>query len=229
MSAARDVRLRLRKEKLVTEAQLLAQASLGVSLSEHEASVFAYLLRKGQIDLADVKALTGLNGAAAQVLVQRLTVQALLAPPADGGHLFTLAEHLRPRFFSATETYAEENQQVTPQPPTNSGTEQVTEQVPAPATEQVAQLVQLSHVQWTIVQHTDTPKTLVELMEVTGYKQRPYFKTHHLEPLLAGKVLRMTVPDKPTSSNQQYVLTDVGVKLKAMHGQAGVATEQEPE
>lgn len=225
----KSFRLRLRKEKLVTEAQLLAQASLGVSLSEHEASVFAYLLRKGQIDLADVKALTGLNGAAAQVLVQRLTVQALLAPPADGGHLFTLAEHLRPRFFSATESYAEENQQVTPQTPTNSGTEQVTEQVPAPATEQVAQLVQLSHVQWTIVQHTDTPKTLVELMEVTGYKQRPYFKTHHLEPLLAGKVLRMTVPDKPTSSNQQYVLTDVGVKLKAMHGQAGVATEQEPE
>lgn len=140
-----------------------------------------------------------------------------------------MAEHLRPRFFPTTETTTEVNQQVTPQTPTNSGTEQVTEQVPAPATEQVAQLVQLSHVQLTIVQHADTPRTLAELMEITGYKQRPYFKIHHLEPLLAGKVLRMTVPDKPTSSKQQYVLTETGVKLKAMHGQAGVATEQEPE
>ncbi|MEJ1958913.1 MAG: hypothetical protein WDM70_05215 [Nitrosomonadales bacterium] len=47
---------------MLTEAQLLAQASLGVSLSEQEAAVFAYLTRKGQIDLADVKGLTGLAG-----------------------------------------------------------------------------------------------------------------------------------------------------------------------
>lgn len=40
--AEKSFRLRLRKEKLITEAQLLAQASLGVHLSEHEAAVFAF-------------------------------------------------------------------------------------------------------------------------------------------------------------------------------------------
>ena len=40
--------LRLTNEKLLTEAQLLAQAQIGVRLTEQEAAVFAYLARKGQ-------------------------------------------------------------------------------------------------------------------------------------------------------------------------------------
>lgn len=227
--AEKTFRLTLPKERLLTEAQLLAQASLGVNLSEHEAAVFAYLTRKGQIDLADVKGLTGLNGPAAQGLVQRLTVQALLAPASDGAHLFTLAEHLRPRFLPANIEAIPQKQVVTAVDATAEATEQVTEQVAAGAAEQVPQLVQLSAVQWAIVEYADTPRTLNELLGMTGYKQRPFFKAHHLEPLLAGGVLRMTVPDKPTSSRQQYVLTEAGVKLKAMHGQAGTATKQESE
>lgn len=222
-------RLTLPKDRLLTEAQLLAQASLGVSLSEQEAAVFAYLTHKGQIDLADVKGLTGLNGPAAQGLVQRLTIQALLTPVTEGSHLFTLAEHLRPRFLPTSIQTAPQKQSVTATDAAAGATEQVTEQVVAGVTEQVPQLVQLSTVQWAIVEHADTPRTLNELLAVTGYKQRPFFKAHHLEPLLAGGVLRMTVPDKPTSSKQQYVLTETGVKLKAMHGQAGATTNQESE
>jgi len=37
------------------------------------------------------------------------------------------------------------------------------------------------------------------------------------------------VPDKPTSSKQQYVLTDTGVKLKTLRMQDKPATKQEPE
>ena len=219
-------RLILPKDRLLTEAQLLAQASLGVNLSEQEASVFAYLTRKGQIDLADVKALTGLNGPGAQGLVQRLTVQALLIPPNEGGSLFTLAAHLRPRFLPASAGSFSWEQGVTTPEATREQTEQVTEQVVAETTEHVPQLDQLTTVQWTIVEHADTPRTLNELLDITGYKQRPYFKSHHLEPLLAGGVLRMTVPDKPRSPKQQYVLTDTGVKLKAMHEQAKAPAEQ---
>jgi ATP-dependent DNA helicase RecG len=225
--AEKTFRLILPKDRLLTEAQLLAQASLGVSLSEQEAAVFAYLTRKGQIDLADVKGLTGMAGPAALELVRRLTVQALLAPASEGGQLFTLAEHLRPRFMPASVETLAKIQNVTSPSVTGEATEQVTVQVAARVTEQVPPLVQLSPVQWTIVDHADTPRTLQELLDLTGYKHRPYFKAHHLEPLLAGGVLRMTVPDKPTSSRQQYVLTEAGVKLKTMHGQAGVATEQE--
>jgi ATP-dependent DNA helicase RecG len=212
-------RLILPKDRLLTEAQLLAQASLGVSLSEHEAAVFAYLTRKGQIDLADVKALTGLNGPGARGLVQRLTVQALLAPASEGGSLFLLAEHLRVRFSSAGAAKTLQEQPLTTKDTSGNATEQVTVQVAADVTEQVPRLVQLSAVQWVIVEHADTPRTLNELLAISGYKQRPHFKAHHLEPLLAGGVLRMTVPDKPTSSRQQYVLTETGIKLKAMYGQ----------
>lgn len=225
--AEKTFRLILPKDRLLTEAQLLAQASLGVSLSEQEAAVFAYLTRKGQIDLADVKGLTGLAGPAALGLVQRLTVQALLAPASEGSHLFTLAEHLRPRFMPTNNETTVPKQPVTTPATAGKPTEQVTVQVAAEATEQVSTLVQLSAVQWAIVEHADTPRTLNELLAITGYKQRPHFKVHHLEPLLAGGVLRMTVPDKPTSSRQQYVLTETGVKIKAMHGQAEAATKQE--
>lgn len=227
--AEKTFRLILPKDRLVTEAQLLAQANLGVNLTEQEAAVFAYLTRKGQIDLADVKGLTGLAGPAALGLVQRLTVQALLAPAVEGGHMYTLADHLRQRFMPSSVDTDEQTQGATPVSALSEETEQVTVQVTPGVTEQVPALVQLSPLQWLIVEQTDTPRTLQELLDVTGYKQRPYFKAHHLEPLLAGGVLRMTVPDKPTSSKQQYVLTEVGVKLKAMHGQATIEQKQESE
>jgi ATP-dependent DNA helicase RecG len=222
--AEKTFRLILRKERLVTEAQLLAQASLGVNLTEEEAAVFAYLTRQGQIDLADVKALTGLNGPKAQQLVQRLTVQALLAPLREGGHVFALAEHLRPRFRPEGHDAELAKQGVTTPSSPHKQTEQVTEQVVPESTEQVQPLVQLTDVQWTIVEHTDRPRTLNELLDITGYKQRPHFKAQHLEPLLDGGVLRMTVPDKPTSSKQQYVLTDSGLKLKALREAVGTQT-----
>lgn len=226
--AEKSFRIRLSKEKLLSEAQLLAQASLGMNLSEREAAVFAYLIRQGQVDLADIKGLTGLSGPASLALVQRLTVQALLAPLSEGAHSYTLAEHLRHRFMPSSALTTTQDQQVTASAVPGAVTVQVAEQVAPKSTEQVPALVQLSATQWLIVEHTDTPRTLSELLRITGYKQRPHFKAQHLEPLLAGGVIRMTVPDKPTSSKQQYVLTDTGVKLKTMHLQGKPATEQEP-
>ncbi|WP_417432998.1 RNA-binding domain-containing protein [Hoeflea sp.] len=218
--AEKSFRLRLRKERLVTEEQLLAQASLGVQLSEQEAAVFAYLIRNGEIDLADIKALTGYSGPAARELAQRLEVQVILRPTTGTAGKFALAEHLRARFLSALDKTSVEYQKVTDGSPSEKPTEQVTEQVPQGTTEQVT-LKELSDVQWTIVEHTDAPRSLTELMEIAGYTQRPHFKASHLEPLLDGGVVRMTVPDKPTSSKQRYVLTGAGLKLKALRLEAG--------
>ncbi|MEF8730978.1 MAG: RNA-binding domain-containing protein [Candidatus Accumulibacter meliphilus] len=227
--AEKSFRLRLRKEKLITEAQLLAQASLGVSLSGQEADVFAYLTRKGQIDIADVKALTGLSGADARQLVQRLTVQALLVAQGETGNVFDLAEHLRPRFLAGTPSVPPDNQHVAAELGGEKSTDQATDQAGASAGELDRSLDRLSDVQWRLIGFADVPRSMAELMTHTGFNHRPHFVTTHLEPLLAGGVLRLTLPDKPRSPKQQYVLTDVGVRLKTMHGQAGVATEQEPE
>jgi ATP-dependent DNA helicase RecG len=224
--AEKTFRLILPKEKLLTEARLLAQASLGVSLSEQEAAVFADLTRKGQIDIVDIKGLTGLSGPASLALVERLTVQALLEPVREGAHLFTLSNHLRPRFMPASARTTQQNQMVTALDPAAAMTEQVTTQVASETTEQVPALTQLSAVQWLIVQNTDTPRALNELLIITGYTQRAHFRRHHLEPLLAGGVLRMTVPDKPQSSKQKYVLTETGIALKALPGPARPTTEK---
>ena len=220
--AEKSFRLRLRKEKLMTEAQLLAQASLGVSLSGQEADVFAYLTRKGKIDIADVKALTGLSGADARQLAQRLTVQALLVAQSETGNVFSLAEHLRPRFLAGTYNVAAELGG-------EKSTDQATDQAGAGAGELDRWLDRLTDVQWRLIGFADVPRSTAELMAHAGFKHRPHFVTTHLEPLMEGGVLRLTLPDKPRSPNQQYVLTEIGIKLKAIRGQSSAQENQEPE
>jgi ATP-dependent DNA helicase RecG len=216
--------LRLRREKLVTEEQLLAQASLGAQLSEQEAAVFAYLIRKGEIDVADIKALTGLPGPAVRELAQRMAVQVILRPIAGVDGKFALADHLRDRFFDLADNNTTQKQVDKKDQTADGSTAQVTEQVLAGGTEQVQVLKELTEVQWVIIEHADAPRSLAELLTATGYTQRPFFKATHLQPLLDGRVLRMTVPDKPTSSKQRYVLTDAGLKLKSLRLDYGTAT-----
>lgn len=68
---------------------------------------------------------------------------------------------------------------------------------------------------------------MTELMAHTGFSHRPHFVATHLEPLLAGGVLRLTLPDRPRSPNQRYVITEAGVKLKLLHEQAAGPTEED--
>ncbi|QCQ88308.1 AAA family ATPase [Pseudomonas aeruginosa] len=224
--AEKSFRLRLCKEKLITEAQMLAQASLGVSLSEHEAAVFAYLTRQGLIDLADIKGLTGLSSVAARELAQRLSVQVILETADNAPNQFVLAEHLRARFGQGGVGSQPETQQVNAANHAQNATEQVSEQVAQPEAEHVQTLVQLTDTQWQIVSHADVPRSLTELMGHTGYSQRPYFKAQHVEPLLTGGILRMTVPEKPRSSKQRYVLTEAGINLKAWHADQQANTQR---
>ena len=54
--------LTLLKEELLSEEQLLFQASLGVHLDEAEAKTFAFACREGWVRPRDVRAVTGLSG-----------------------------------------------------------------------------------------------------------------------------------------------------------------------
>ncbi|MDB5875723.1 MAG: putative transcriptional regulator [Ramlibacter sp.] len=225
--AEKSFRLRLRKEKLISEAQLLAQASLGAHLSEHEAAVFALLLRNGQVDLTDIKALTGLPHAAALAVAQHLTVQVLTESPCETAHTWRLVPHLRARFAAEQAEKDKDNQLSAVSPAVTGPTEQVTDQVAPEAGGLVQSLDRLTDVQWRIVRHADTPRSLAELMAHTGYRQRPHFVATHLEPLLTGGVLRLTVPDKPRSSRQRYVLTEAGLELKILREQQQAAGRTE--
>jgi ATP-dependent DNA helicase RecG len=224
--AEKSFRLRLRKEKLITEAQLLAQARLGAHLSVQEADVFAYLTRKGQIDLTDVKALTGLSSADSRELVQHLIVQALLVAEGESGNLFRLAEHLRTRFSSEVSEVALQTQSNAETAAADDRTDQASDQAGAGAAKLDRSLDRLSGVQQQIIEFADVPRSMAELMAHAGFSHRPHFVVTHVEPLLTGGVLRLTLPDKPRSPKQRYVLTDAGVKLKLLHEQVKGPLEQ---
>ncbi|MDE0349725.1 MAG: hypothetical protein OXM56_08460 [Gammaproteobacteria bacterium] len=52
-------------------------------------------------------------------------------------------------------------------------------------------------------------------MDALTIANRGYFKKRHLDPLLAGGVVRMTHPEQPKHPRQTYVLTEAGVALKS--------------
>jgi len=50
-------------------------------------------------------------------------------------------------------------------------------------------------------------------MDDMGWTNRSKIRAKYISPLLDLCIVQMTIPDKPNSSNQQYVLTPVGRKL----------------
>lgn len=205
----------------VTGQPMLAQGQIGVRLTAAEANVFAYLARMGQVTLVDVKGLTGLNGPDALKLMQRLTVQALADVPEPGGDIYHLAQPFRDRFLPGAAVATQKNQGLTE----TSTTVQATVQAGSEQADGSLALVHLTAVQRVIVDLAVTPRTVGALQGATGLKQRANFVALHLNPLIAGRILRRTIPDKPTSPKQQYVLTEIGLRLKALQSQSPASTE----
>lgn len=80
----------------------------------------------------------------------------------------------------------------------------------APSRHQVGTKSALSHHQVKILEFCVTEKTLLELMEVVGRKDRTKFRVQLINPLIMAGLLKMTVPDKPNSRLQKYRLTAAG-------------------
>lgn len=64
-----------------------------------------------------------------------------------------------------------------------------------------------------ILQQLTTPRLLKEIISALGYNDPYYFKKTFVNPLIKANIIAMTIPDKPTSSHQKYVLTDEGFAL----------------
>jgi ATP-dependent DNA helicase RecG len=99
--------LTLLKELLLSEEQLLFQSVLGVNLTELEARAFAYVCRKREVTLSELKAITNLGGPEARKIADRLCVQVLLKPIKEGEN-YTIADHLRDRFLPKEDSIAAE-------------------------------------------------------------------------------------------------------------------------
>ena len=251
--ARKAFQLTLSTEELLSEEQLRFQASLGIHLDEAGARAFAFVWREGRLSSRDVRAVAGLSGAAARSVLDRLAVQGLISP-LEGAETpaFAVAEHLKERLGRDADraggpTDAGSPDLVTDRPRSDLG-HLVSDQVPwtpadlstaqggtSPAglfsaqppglsTAQAEPLTKLSATHQKIMGFCDTPRRLTEIMDALGAANRGYFKKHHLDPLLANGVLRMTRPDQPNHPEQAYVLTEVGATLRDRHVNAETAT-----
>jgi hypothetical protein len=54
------------------------------------------------------------------------------------------------------------------------------------------------------------PKSREELQEAADMKHREHFRKAYIEPLVMADWLRRTIPDKPTSRLQKYLITGEG-------------------
>ena len=210
----------LRKEELLSEHQILFQASLGVQLTNKQARVFAFGCREKAITLPQIKAIADIPGPEAVDLADTLVTQVLFRT-IEAGRKYALAEHLEKRFRQTDRAADPPEEQregfVTAQ--VQSGPDLSTAQVEGVSadlsTAQVPLLRELSATHWKIIALCDVPRRLSEIVATLGVTNRGYFKEHHLDPLIQAGIVAMTNPEKPRASNQHYIITEAGTQLKA--------------
>ena len=80
----------------------------------------------------------------------------------------------------------------------------------APGRDQAGTKLGLSRDQVQVLELTEEPRALPELMAPSGRTNRTKFRDQVLAPLLDAGLVEMTVPDKPRSPKQQYRMTEAG-------------------
>ena len=76
----------------------------------------------------------------------------------------------------------------------NKATEQVTEQATEHADEEINRLLEFCKV----------PRSRSEMQDFLKLKHREHFRSKILDPLIKGGLIKLTIPDKPTSPKQKY-------------------------
>lgn len=66
---------------------------------------------------------------------------------------------------------------------------------------------------WKLLEFCKKPRFLNEMMKLLNWSDRTKFRRKFIHPLLKTNVLTMTIPDKPNSPSQQYVITDSGIEF----------------
>lgn len=97
----RNFRLTMLRKLLLSEEQILFQTSLGVSLTVHQARLFAYACSQPQITEVEARTVLSLTASDTRKVLEKLVVQALMVATPSGTH-WLVQEHLRDRFSQQT-------------------------------------------------------------------------------------------------------------------------------
>ena len=194
----------LPKELLLSEEQILFNASLGVHLEEVEAKLFAYACLKGKFGISEAKSITRQSTSDTRQILDRLVTQALIELVHDDENpYFLVAKHLRERFIEAKSAKD------------SLVSDQVPEKPAKLVTDQPQPLSELNETQEKILMFCDVPRSMKDLMEHVEMSHRTFFRNNHLEPMVAGGIMAMKYPDQLNHPKQSYFLTPAGVELKA--------------
>ncbi len=53
-----------------------------------------------------------------------------------------------------------------------------------------------------------------ELRTILGFTDRKHFRDNYIITALKSRIIELTIPNRPTSKNQKYRLTALGLKMK---------------
>jgi ATP-dependent DNA helicase RecG len=219
-----EFRLSLLGEQLISERQIIFQASIGVRLTDRQASALALLCRVDSSSLTELSAAMGCSTFEVREVMGDLLTQVLAQHL--GGERFKLAAHLRERWPLSTGTGLATAQAR----PDSKGLvgDQAQQDLSSLVSDQAAGVkdnpqersvppepLEPSSGQRELLFASDTPRTLKELMEIAKVKHRANFRAKYLQPLVEAGLLQPQFPDRPTHPSQRYVLTDGGAKLVA--------------
>lgn len=84
----------------------------------------------------------------------------------------------------------------------------------APSWHQVSTKLALSQYQVkTLLKFCKEERSITDIMEIFKWKDRTKFRRKFIIPLLKERLIEMTIPNKPNSPNQKYILTKRGKEL----------------
>ena len=195
--SAKSFQLILSQVPLMTESMRRFQANLGVRLTPEQAEVLALAANQEKVTVIDAAMAAGGNLQKGHEAIGFLIGQQLLSALDDD--TTTLADSIRKRLgLQETES-------------ADDGTGQVAGQVTGQVTGQVEDwIIQVLSV-------CLEPKKSAEIQAIIGIKHRETFQRNYLDRLLEEGLIVRTIPDKPQSRMQKYIITERGKMILENH------------
>ena len=203
----RTFRIRLLKERLASDERLRFMGEVGIPHPTHESCVFALLLCRGAASLADIKATTGLNTSAALRIAGSLEARGIATRLAGAAPGLRLSDPFAWPYAECGSAMGQAS---------GGGLRGVAEtgSILGSGASRADPAGWLTQAQRTIVELSEEPRSLTELMQAAGAGHRGHFKKKHLDPLIALGLVGMTDPDSPKSPAQKYRLTRMGLQIR---------------